>query len=125
MKIKGLSEKELNDFMPVQSLSRKESKRPAIFLRFKPQNPNYGTVRVHPGKLNVLNINDTYREIPVTNDTSVEEVMIAALNEFGLDSKDINRYRLVEVSLEKGGMFLIIFYLKIKVKEFKFKKKPY
>lgn len=86
--------------MPVQSLSRKESKRPAIFLRFKPPNSGSSTIRVHPGKLNV---NDTYREIMVTNDTSVEEVMIAALNEFGLDSKDINRYRLVEVSLEKGG----------------------
>ena len=49
-------------------------------------------------------VNDTYREIPVTNDTSVEEVMIASLNEFGLDSKDINRYRLVEVSLEKGAV---------------------
>ena len=49
-------------------------------------------------------MNDTYREIEVTNDTSVEDVMKCALNEFGLDSKDINRYRLVEVSLEKGAV---------------------
>ena len=48
-------------------------------------------------------VNDTYRQVPVTNDTSVEEVMLASLKEFGLDPKDINRYRLVEVSLEKGG----------------------
>lgn len=88
--------------MPIQSLSRKETKRPAIYLRFRPPNPNYGYVRVHPG---LLNVNGTYREIPVSNDTSVEEVMLTSLNEFGLDTKDINRYRLVEVSLEKGGKF--------------------
>jgi len=29
--------------------------------------------------------------------------MLTSLNEFGLDSKNINRYRLVEVSLDKGG----------------------
>lgn len=46
-----INEKELSDFMPVQSLSRKESKRPAIFLRFKPPNACEGFVRVHPGKL--------------------------------------------------------------------------
>ena len=51
-----------------------------------------------------FSVNDTYREIEVTNDTSVEDVMKCALNEFGLDSKDINRYRLVEVSLEKGAV---------------------
>lgn len=31
--------------------------------------------------------------------------MVSALTEFGLDPYDINRYRLVEVSLEKGGNF--------------------
>ena len=46
-----VNEKELSDFMPVQSLSRKESKRPAIYLRFKPPNLSFGFVRVHPGKL--------------------------------------------------------------------------
>ncbi len=45
---------------------------------------------------------DTYRVIPVTIDTSVEEVMVSALDQFGLDSGDLNRYRLVEVSLDKG-----------------------
>lgn len=33
--------------------------------------------------------------------------MVASLEKFGLDPKDINRYRLVEVSLEKGGMLCI------------------
>lgn len=48
-------------------------------------------------------VNDTYRVISVTNDTSVDDVMVTALSEFGLDHTDLNRYRLVEVSLEKGG----------------------
>lgn len=41
----------------------------------------------------------------MTDDTSVEEVMLTSLNEFGLDPKFINRYRLVEVSLDKGGKY--------------------
>lgn len=45
---------------------------------------------------------DTYRVIQITLDTTVEEVMVAALDQFGLDSVEINRYRLVEVSQEKG-----------------------
>ncbi|KAI1290308.1 Diacylglycerol kinase theta [Halotydeus destructor] len=95
------NEKELGEFMPVQSLTRREGKRPGIFFRYRPPNPNQGTIRVYPGKLNV---NDTYRVISVTNDTSVDEVMVTALTEFGLDPKDINRHRLVEVSLEKGAV---------------------
>jgi diacylglycerol kinase (ATP) len=49
-------------------------------------------------------VNDTYQIIPVTNDTSVDDVMHASLVKFGLDPKDILRYRLVEVSLEKGAV---------------------
>lgn len=50
-----------------------------------------------------VNFTDTYCIVPVTDDTSVEEVMKISLDKFAIDSKDINRYRLVEVSLEKGG----------------------
>lgn len=45
------NEKELGEFMPVQSLTRRENKRPGIYLRFRPPNPNEGTIRVYPGKL--------------------------------------------------------------------------
>lgn len=51
-------------------------------------------------------VNDTYQIIPVTNDSNVDEVMLLSLDKFGLDPRDINRYRLVEVSLEKGGQCL-------------------
>lgn len=51
----------------------------------------------------VNSVTDTYQIIPVTSDTTVDEVMTKSLKQFGLNPKDINRYRLVEVSLEKGG----------------------
>ncbi|XP_077488161.1 diacylglycerol kinase theta isoform X2 [Amblyomma americanum] len=95
------NEKELGDFMPVQSLTRREGKRPAIFLRYRPPNPDQGYVKVFPGKLRSA---DIYRVIPVTSDTSVEEIMIQALEKFGLDSSDINKFRLSEVTLDKGSV---------------------
>jgi diacylglycerol kinase (ATP) len=95
------TEKELCEFMPVQSLIRIEGKRCGLYFRYRPPNPDEGSIRVYPGKLNVT---DTYRVIPVTIDTSVEEVMVSALDQFGLDSGDLNRYRLVEVSLDKGSV---------------------
>lgn len=52
--------------------------------------------------ISFCSVTDTYRVIRVTIDTSVAEVMVQALDEFGLASSDLNRYRLVEVSLEKG-----------------------
>ncbi|KAH9381281.1 hypothetical protein HPB48_003262 [Haemaphysalis longicornis] len=95
------NEKELGDFMPVQSLTRREGKRPAIFLRYRPPNPDQGYVKVFPGKLRSA---DIYRVIQVTSDTSVEEIMIQALEKFGLDSSDINKFRLSEVTLDKGSV---------------------
>lgn len=40
--------------MPVQSLTRREGKRPCIYLRFRPPNPSEGTIRVYPGKLKLV-----------------------------------------------------------------------
>ncbi|XP_074599951.1 diacylglycerol kinase theta isoform X2 [Brevipalpus obovatus] len=97
------AEKELNDFMPILNLTKKEGKRPGVFFRFRPPNPYYGKIRVYPGKLNVI-FSEPYCTIPVTDDTSAEDVMKISLEKFGLESKDINRYRLVEVSLEKGAV---------------------
>ncbi|XP_064473132.1 diacylglycerol kinase theta-like isoform X2 [Ornithodoros turicata] len=95
------NEKELGDFMPVQSLTRREGKRPAIFLRYRPPNPDQGFIKVFPGKLRA---GDIYRVIPVTSDTSVEEIMIQGLEKFGLDSSDMNKFRLSEVTLDKGSV---------------------
>lgn len=105
-------------------------------LRFKPASPNEGTIRVYPGKLKYVtfrfsisyfisttsnfcsidSVNDTYQVIVVTSDTSVDDVMLMALKKFALDPKDINRYRMVEVSLEKGGKNIYIGMIKKKEK---------
>ena len=50
----------------------------------------------------MCSVADTFRTIPVKIDTSVAEVVVRALDQFGLDTDNLNRYRLVEVSLEKG-----------------------
>lgn len=54
-----------------------------------------------PGKLRSA---DIFRTIPVTSDTSVEEIMVSALDKFGLDASDINKFRLSEVTLDKGSV---------------------
>ena len=49
--VSDANEKELAEFMPVQTLSKREGKRPIIFVRFRPPNNAQGTIRVYPGKL--------------------------------------------------------------------------
>lgn len=44
-------EREISDFMPVQSLIRTEGKRCGIYFRYKPPNPDEGAIRVYPGRL--------------------------------------------------------------------------
>ena len=39
----------------------------------------------------------------MTNDSNVDEVMVKALEKFQLDPTELDRYRMVEVSVEKGG----------------------
>ncbi|XP_076356051.1 diacylglycerol kinase theta-like isoform X1 [Tachypleus tridentatus] len=95
------NEKELGDFLPVQSLTRREGKRPAIFLRYRPPEPDKGSIKVYPGNLGVT---ETYVTVPVTADTSVEEIMVQALENLGLDSTNLNRFRLNEVSLDRGSV---------------------
>ncbi|XP_067138852.1 diacylglycerol kinase theta [Centruroides vittatus] len=92
-------EKELGEFMPVQSLTRRENKRPSIYLRFRPPDADAGTIKVYQGKLSVL---ESHQIIDVTSDTSVEEIMITTMEKYGLDPADINKFRLSEVTLDKG-----------------------
>lgn len=54
----------------------------------------------------MYSVNDTYQVIQVTNDSNVDEVMVKALEKFQLDSTELDRYRMVEVSVEKGGQYL-------------------
>ncbi|KAG9510796.1 Diacylglycerol kinase theta [Fragariocoptes setiger] len=96
-------DRELDEPMPVLSLLRRE-KKAAILLRYRPPDQSKGIIKVYPGRLNLTHkITDTYCTVEVTNDTNVDEVMIQALEKFHLDPNGLNRYRLVEVSLDKGS----------------------
>ncbi|UYV75005.1 DGKQ, partial [Cordylochernes scorpioides] len=75
---------------------------PAIFLRFRPPDSEQGHVKVYPGRFRTAT--DTFRSIPVTSDTTVEDVMAAALSKFGLDVNDIVKYRLSELTLDRGSV---------------------
>lgn len=86
-----------------RSLSSTLSNKPAaILLRYRPPDSFMGSIKVYPGRLNV-NSDLTYCNVLVTSDTSVNDVMKQALDMFKLRSNDLNRYRLVEVSLDKGS----------------------
>lgn len=78
------------------------SRPAALLLRYRPPDSFMGSIKVYPGRLNV-NSDLTYINVLVTSDTSVIDVMKQALDMFKLRSNDLNRYRLVEVSLDKGS----------------------
>ncbi|KAG8185626.1 hypothetical protein JTE90_026087 [Oedothorax gibbosus] len=94
------SEKELDGPMPIQNLTRKDG-RIAIFLRFRSPDPESGYIKVYPGKLGNI---EGHQVIPVTSDDEVNDVMERALEKFGLDPTDVTKYRLSEVSLDKGSV---------------------
>lgn len=73
----------------------------SVQLRYRPPDSSMGFIRVYPGRLNVTEL--TYCSVPVTSDTSVSDIMKEALDKFRLRTNDLNRYRLVEVSLDKGS----------------------
>lgn len=101
-------ERELfNEQFPISNLFGKRSENPrqlrppAILLRYRPPDSFMGSIKVYPGRLNVTDL--TYCNVMVTSDTSVDDIMKQALDKFKLRSNDLNRYRLVEVSLDKGS----------------------
>ncbi|EFN76051.1 Diacylglycerol kinase theta [Harpegnathos saltator] len=90
-------ETELCDPTPVLNLNRKEGKRPAVFLRFK--NNNSGEVRVYPDKLQV---SESFCTIPVTEKTTVADLINEALERFGLQNFNCDEYRCSEILLDRG-----------------------
>ncbi|EEB11587.1 Diacylglycerol kinase theta, putative [Pediculus humanus corporis] len=89
----------LTDPNPVLNLHRKEGKRPAIFLRFKDQDNDFGEVRVYPGKLQV---SEPFVVIQVNISTTIKDLIVEALTRFGLNSRDVDDYRLSEILLDRG-----------------------
>lgn len=98
-------EHELDEISPLASLICKQRDKqlrpPAILLRYRPPDSFMGSIKVYPGRLNVTDL--TYCNVMVTSDTSVDDIMKQALDKFKLRSNDLARYRLVEVSLDKGS----------------------
>ncbi|XP_026672089.1 diacylglycerol kinase theta isoform X5 [Ceratina calcarata] len=90
-------EMELCDPTPVLNLNRKEGKRPAVFLRFK--DTETGEVRVYPGKLQV---SDSFCIVPVTESTTISDLIDESLQKFGLQNFNSEDYRCSEILLDRG-----------------------
>ncbi|XP_053979409.1 diacylglycerol kinase theta isoform X4 [Hylaeus anthracinus] len=90
-------ETELCDPTPVLNLNRKEGKRPAVFLRFK--DSEAGEVRVYPGKLQV---SESFCIVPVTETSTVADLIEEALQKFGLENFKSEDYRCSEILLDRG-----------------------
>ncbi|KAG7213122.1 hypothetical protein KM043_002441 [Ampulex compressa] len=88
---------ELCDPTPILNLNRKEGKRPAVFLRFKDNES--GEVRVYPGKLQV---SESFCIVPVTEATTVADLIHEALQKFGLQNFKSEDYRCSEILLDRG-----------------------
>ncbi|GAB6028280.1 hypothetical protein CHUAL_002459 [Chamberlinius hualienensis] len=97
----SLDEVELDEQQPLLTITRRDGRRPAVFLRFRDTDNDQGYIKVYPGK---LRFNEPYRPIPVTVSTTVEGVIEAALNKFDLEDKDPQKYRISEVTLDKGAV---------------------
>ncbi|XP_024086284.1 diacylglycerol kinase theta isoform X3 [Cimex lectularius] len=87
----------LLDPSPIQSLTRREGKRPAVFLRFK--DSECGEVRVYPGKLQV---SQPFCTIQVTASTTITDLIREALIKFGLVNLNPDDFRLSEILLDRG-----------------------
>ncbi|XP_011863315.1 PREDICTED: diacylglycerol kinase theta isoform X5 [Vollenhovia emeryi] len=90
-------ETELGDPTPVLNLNRKEGKRPAVFLRFKDNDS--GEVRVYPGRLQV---SESFCIVPVTEATTVADLINEALEKFGLQNFNCDDFRCSEILLDRG-----------------------
>lgn len=97
-------EREIEEQYPMINLIGRRDKQlrpPAVLLRYRPPDSSTGFIKVYPGRLNVVDL--TYCKVTVTGDTSVDEIMLEALEKFKLKTSDLSHYRLVEVSLDKGS----------------------
>uniref|UniRef100_A0A0A9W342 Diacylglycerol kinase n=1 Tax=Lygus hesperus TaxID=30085 RepID=A0A0A9W342_LYGHE len=82
---------------PIQNLTRREGKRPAVFLRFR--DTDHGEVRVYPGKLQV---SVPFCSVQVNVGTTITDLIREALIKFGLSSLNPEDFRLSEILLDRG-----------------------
>ncbi|KAG8225526.1 hypothetical protein J437_LFUL006065 [Ladona fulva] len=99
----------LADPLPLQSVIRKEGKRPALFLRFKDSEIDCGEVNVYPGKLQLNSEQQTRLPVvKVDGNSTAGDVIREALVQFGLASSleeaPVEDYRLSEILLDRGAV---------------------
>ncbi|XP_045120127.1 diacylglycerol kinase theta-like isoform X2 [Portunus trituberculatus] len=94
-------ETELTDALPVSKLTRRDGKRPAVFLRYREKGNDEGQIHVYPSRLGGA-VGVEHTVLPVTSHTCVTEVISLALKKFDLPDANPEDYRLVEVMLDKG-----------------------
>ncbi|XP_077284863.1 diacylglycerol kinase theta isoform X2 [Arctopsyche grandis] len=95
----------LQDPHPLQRLTRRDNKRPAIFLRFRDKENIDGSVRVYPGRvaLGGSEATETCTVVPVDGSTSVFDLVGEALKKFGLGPPiQPEDYRCSEMLLDRG-----------------------
>ncbi|KAL7642543.1 UNVERIFIED_CONTAM: hypothetical protein RMT77_007104 [Armadillidium vulgare] len=95
------TEEEVTDPAPLSRLTRRDGKRPAVFLRFREKDNMEGLINVYLGRVG-RNIEKNNIELPVTSQTRVSDVIETSLNKFGLNDENPDDFRLVEVILDKG-----------------------
>lgn len=66
------------------------------------RNNDSGDVRVYPGKLQV---SESFCIVPVTEVTTVADLINEALEKFGLQNFNCDDYRCSEILLDRGGTF--------------------
>ncbi|XP_047740876.1 diacylglycerol kinase theta [Hyalella azteca] len=94
-------EVEIQDPLPIAKLTRRDGKRPAVFLRFREKDNPSGKIHVYPGKLGATATSDL-TVLSVTSETTVDDVIKQSLERFGLPDAKPEDYSLMEVILDKG-----------------------
>ncbi|GAV03562.1 hypothetical protein RvY_13963-2 [Ramazzottius varieornatus] len=91
-------ERTLDPSTPIRSLVKEDTQeKSALFLRYRDKDPNKGFIKVYPGN---LKSSQGYKSIPVTSDTTVDDVLEYALRKFGLGTTTKSKYNLIEVTMD-------------------------
>ena len=69
-------------------------------LKFNYRETDSGEVRIYPGKLQVSN---SFCIVPVTESTTIADLIKEAIKRFGLDNNNCEDYRCSEILLDRGG----------------------
>lgn len=75
-----------------------------MWLQYDFRDNDSGEVRVYPGKLQV---SESFCIVPVTEATTVADLINEALEKFGLQNFNCDDFRCSEILLDQGGTFQV------------------